>query len=69
MYVRGEIMRYLITFSYDGTNYSGYQKQKGKYRSLQQHCASALVFTLSQDVNGKYQIMSYKRVDGIKMTQ
>ncbi len=45
------------------------QKQKGKYRSLQQHCASALVFTLSQDVNGKYQIMSYKRVDGIKMTQ
>ena len=23
-------MRYLITFSYDGTNYSGYQKQKGK---------------------------------------
>ena len=24
-------MRYLITFSYDGTNYSGYQKQKGKH--------------------------------------
>ena len=24
-------MRFLITFSYDGTNYSGYQKQKGKH--------------------------------------
>ena len=24
-------MRYLITFSYDGSNYSGYQKQKGKH--------------------------------------
>ena len=24
-------MRFLITFSYDGTNYSGYQKQRGKH--------------------------------------
>lgn len=40
-------------------------KQKGKYKSLQQQCSSALVFTLSQDANGLYQMMSYKRIDGI----
>ena len=26
----GSFMRYLITFSYDGSNYSGYQKQRQK---------------------------------------
>ena len=25
----GRVMRYLITFSYDGTNFNGYQKQAG----------------------------------------
>jgi len=30
MYFGGKNMRYLITFSYDGTRYNGYQKQKGK---------------------------------------
>lgn len=54
---RGEILVYFRTIYC--------QKQNGKYKSLQQHCTSALVFTLSQNVNGTYQIMSYKRVDGI----
>ena len=40
-------------------------KQKGKYKSLQQYCSSALVFTLSKNINGGYQIMSYKQIDGI----
>ena len=34
-------MRYLITFSYDGTNYSGYQKQKGKH-TIQEEIEKAL---------------------------
>lgn len=34
-------MRYLITFSYDGTNYNGYQKQKNK-RTIQQTIEQAL---------------------------
>lgn len=42
------------------------QKQKGKYKQLQQHCSWALVFTLSPDINGKYKITSYKRIDEIK---
>ena len=41
-------------------------KQKGKYKQLQQHCSWALVFTLSPDINGKYKITSYKRIDEIK---
>ncbi len=42
-------MRYLITFSYDGTNYSGYQKQKGKH-TIQEEVEKVL-----QSINnGKY---------------
>ena len=36
-------MRYLITFSYDGTNYSGYQKQRG-YKTIQEEMEKALSF-------------------------
>ena len=36
-------MRYLITFSYDGTNYSGYQKQKGK-RTIQEEIEKVLKY-------------------------
>ena len=42
-------MRYLITFSYDGTNFSGYQKQKGKH-TIQEEVEKVL-----QSINnGKY---------------
>ncbi len=34
-------MRYLITFSYDGTNFNGYQKQKG-YRTIEEEMEKAL---------------------------
>lgn len=36
-------MRYLITFSYDGTNYSGYQKQDG-LRTIQTEMEKVLTF-------------------------
>lgn len=36
-------MRYLITFSYDGTNFNGYQKQK-KLRTIQGELEDALKF-------------------------
>lgn len=54
---RGEILVYFRTIYC--------HKQKGKYKGLQQHCGSALVFTLSQNVNGVFQIMSYKQIGGI----
>lgn len=36
-------MRYLITFSYDGTNYNGYQRQEG-LRTIQEEMEKALTF-------------------------
>ena len=36
-------MRYLITFSYDGTNYNGYQKQDG-LKTIQEELEKALTF-------------------------
>ena len=39
-------MRYLITFSYDGTNFSGYQRQKG-LRTVQEEMEKAL-----KEING-----------------
>ena len=36
-------MRYLITFSYDGTNFNGYQKQEG-LRTIQEEMEKALSF-------------------------
>ena len=36
-------MRYLITFSYDGSNYSGYQKQ-GNLRTIQNEIEMALKY-------------------------
>ena len=37
----GGIMRYLITFSYDGTNFNGYQSQSG-LRTIQEEIENAL---------------------------
>ena len=34
-------MRYLMTFSYDGTNFNGYQKQKNE-RTVQQEIENVL---------------------------
>jgi len=39
----GGIMRYLVTFSYDGTNFNGYQKQDG-LRTVQEEIENALKF-------------------------
>ena len=39
----GVFMRYLITFSYDGTNFNGYQKQPN-LRTIQGELESALKF-------------------------
>lgn len=36
-------MRYLMTFSYDGTNFNGYQKQEG-YRTIEEELEKALTF-------------------------
>lgn len=36
-------MRYLMTFSYDGTNFNGYQKQNG-YRTVEEEIEKALKF-------------------------
>ena len=36
-------MRYLMTFSYDGTNFNGYQKQDG-YRTIEEELEKALTF-------------------------
>ena len=36
-------MKYLITFSYDGTNFNGYQKQEG-LRTVQEELEKALMF-------------------------
>lgn len=36
-------MRYLMTFSYDGTNFNGYQKQNG-YRTVEEELENALFF-------------------------
>lgn len=41
------------------------QRQKGRYKNIQQHCSSAIVFTLSKDANGIYQIHHYKRIRGL----
>lgn len=35
------------------------QKQHGKYKKMQQICSSDFVFTLSQDSNGMYSLMTY----------
>lgn len=42
------------------------RRQKGKYKNLQQHCSSAIVFTLSQDAKGIYQINHFKRTLGLR---
>ena len=46
-------MRYLLTFSYDGTNFSGYQKQEG-LRTIQEEMEKALSFIN----NGKETILN-----------
>ena len=52
-------MRYLITFSYDGTNFNGYQKQDG-LRTIQEEMEKALTLVN----NGKYvSIVSSGRTD------
>lgn len=52
-------MRYLIRFSYDGTNFVGYQKQKG-YRTIQEELEKAV----SKINNGKeVGIVSISRTD------
>ena len=38
---RGDKMRYLIKFSYDGSNYYGFQRQKG-LRTIQEELEVAL---------------------------
>ena len=38
---RGDKMRYLIKFSYDGSNYCGFQSQKG-LRTIQEELENAL---------------------------
>ena len=52
-------MRYLITFSYDGTNFSGYQKQ-GNLRTIQSEIEKALKFI---NGNRKTSITSSGRTD------
>lgn len=52
-------MRYLITFSYDGTNFNGYQKQQG-YRTVQEEIERALKF-INDDQSTK--IVSSGRTD------
>ena len=42
-------MRYLITFSYDGTNFNGYQKQP-KLRTIQGEIEDALKFVGEEDI-------------------
>lgn len=51
-------MRYLLTFSYDGTNYSGYQKQNGK-KTIQ----SEIENVLSKINNQKIIISASGRTD------
>lgn len=53
------MMRYLITFSYDGTNFNGYQKQDG-LRTIQEEMENALTF-----INGgrKVNLVSSGRTD------
>ena len=55
----GRVMRYLITFSYDGTNFNGYQKQAG-LRTVQEEIEKALKY-----INGgrKTTITSSGRTD------
>lgn len=44
-------MRYLLIISYDGTNFSGFQKQNKGERTVQQELEKALKILLKQDVN------------------
>jgi len=43
-------MRFLITFSYDGSNYIGFQKQKNNHQSIQNKIEYALHNMLNKDV-------------------
>ena len=52
-------MRYLMTFSYDGTNFNGYQKQSG-YRTVEEELEKALTFINNQSLT---QVVSSGRTD------
>ena len=53
-------MRYLITFSYDGTNFSGYQRQHG-LRTIQEEMEKALT---KINNNSEVKLVSSGRTDG-----
>ncbi len=53
------MMRYLLTFSYDGTNFNGYQRQKG-LRTIQEEMEKALTFVNN---NQEVKLISSGRTD------
>ena len=44
-------MKYLLTITYDGTNFAGFQKQKKGERTIQEELEKALKILLKQDIN------------------
>lgn len=44
-------MKYLLTISYDGTNFAGFQKQKKGERTIQQELEKAIKIITKQDIN------------------
>ncbi len=44
-------MKYLLTITYDGTNFSGFQRQRKGERTIQEEMEKALKILLKQDVN------------------
>ncbi len=44
-------MKYLLTISYNGTNFAGFQKQSKGERTIQQELEKAIKIILKQDVN------------------
>ena len=44
-------MKYLLTISYEGTNFAGFQRQKKGERTIQEELEKALKILLKQDVN------------------
>ncbi|MBQ7880624.1 MAG: tRNA pseudouridine synthase A, partial [Clostridia bacterium] len=44
-------MKYLLVVSYDGTNFSGFQRQKKGERTIQEELEKTLKILLKQDIN------------------
>lgn len=44
-------MKYLLTITYNGTNFAGFQKQKKGERTIQEELEKALKILLKQDIN------------------